>query len=204
MYWWMLKSLSEIKRGLDLYSLPTYLVQIFLRLLFQFLTANVTSPVTELEELCRRSLQFSSVVQSCLTLCNPMDGLQHARPHCPSPHLRVYQTHVHWVSDAIPPSHPLLSPSPPAFNISQHQDLLLWVSSSHQVAKVLERQFQHQSFQWIFRTDFLEDWLVWSPFSPRGSQESSTKPQFKSINSSALSFLLWSNSHIHIWPLEKP
>ena len=96
MYWWMLKSLSEIKRGLDLYSLPTYLVQIFLRLLFQFLTANVTSPVTELEELCRRSLQFSSVVQSCLTFCLRSHGLQHARLPCPSSTPGAYSNSRPW------------------------------------------------------------------------------------------------------------
>ena len=67
----------------------------------------------------------------------------------------LLKTHVHWVSDAIQPSHPLSSPSPPALNLSQHQGLFLWVSSSYQVNKVLEFQFQHQSFQWIFRTDFL-------------------------------------------------
>ena len=65
------------------------------------------------------------------------------------------QTHAHWVCDAIQLSHPLLSPSPPAFNLSQHQGLFQWVSSSQQVAKVLEFQLRHQSFQWIFRTDFL-------------------------------------------------
>ena len=65
------------------------------------------------------------------------------------------QTHVHWVSDAIQPSQPLSSPSPPSFNLSQHQDLFNWVSSLHQVAKVLEFQLRHQSFQWIFRTDLL-------------------------------------------------
>ena len=69
--------------------------------------------------------------------------------------LEFTQTHVHWVSDAIQPSHPLSSPSPPAFKLSQHQGLFKWISSSHQVAKVLEFQLQHQSFQWIFRTDFL-------------------------------------------------
>ena len=69
---------------------------------------------------------------------------------------------VHWVGDATPISHPLLSPSPPTFNLSQHQGLFQWVSSSHQMAKVLAFQLQHQSFQWIFRTNFLEDWLVWS------------------------------------------
>ena len=65
------------------------------------------------------------------------------------------QTHVHWVSDAIQPSHPLSSPSPPALNLSQHQGLFQWVSFSHQVAKVLEFQLQHQSLQWTHRTDLL-------------------------------------------------
>ena len=92
------------------------------------------------------------------------------------------QTHVHQAGDAIWPSHPLSLPSPPAFNLSQHQGLFKWVTSLHQVAKVLEFQLQHQSFQW--RTDFLQDWLLWSPCSPRDSQESSPTPEFKSINSS--------------------
>ena len=99
------------------------------------------------------------------------------------------QTHVRWVGDAIQPSHSLLAPSPPAFNLSQHQGLFQWVSSLHQVNKVLKLQLQHQSFQWILRTDYLWDWLVWSPCSSRDSQESSPKPQFKSINSSTLSLL---------------
>ena len=100
-------------------------------------------------------LQLSSVTQSCLSLCDPMD--------CSTPGLPVHhqlpeltQTHVHWVSDAIQPSHPLLSPFSPAFYLSQHQGLFKWVSSSHQVAKVLQFQLQYQSFQWISRnTDFL-------------------------------------------------
>ena len=99
-------------------------------------------------------VQFSLVAQSCLTHCDPMG--------CSTPGLPVHhqlpeftQTHIHWVSDAIQPSHPLSFPSPPAFNLSQHQGLLKWVSSSHQVAKALKFQLQHQSFQWIFRADFL-------------------------------------------------
>ena len=84
--------------------------------------------------------------------------------------LEFTQTHVHWVGDAIQPSHPLSSPSPSTFNLSQHQGLFQCVCSSHQVAKVLEFQLQHQSFQWIFRTDFLKDGLVGSPCSPRDSQ----------------------------------
>ena len=83
------------------------------------------------------------------------------------------QTHVHWVGDAIQSSHPLSSPSPPAFNLSQHQGLFTWVSFLHQVANILELQLQHQSFQWKSKTDFLYDWLVWSPCCPRDSQESS-------------------------------
>ena len=68
--------------------------------------------------------------------------------------LEFTQTDVHWVGDAIQSSHPLLSPSTPAFNLSQHQGLFQWVSSSHQVAKVMEFQLQHQSLKWIFRNDF--------------------------------------------------
>ena len=63
-----------------------------------------------------------------------------------------------------------LAPSPPAFNLSQHQGLFQWVSTLHRVAKVLEFQLQHESFQWIFKTDFLQDGLVQSPCSPRDSQ----------------------------------
>ena len=83
------------------------------------------------------------------------------------------QTHVHQVSDAIQPSHPLSSPSPLAPNPSQHQGLFQWVNSSYEVAKVLEFQLQRQSFQWTPRTDLLQDGLVGSPCSPRDSQESS-------------------------------
>ena len=88
-------------------------------------------------------IQFSSVTQSGLTICNPMDC---SMPGLPVHHqlLEFVQTCAHWVSDAIQPSHPLSSPSPPAFNISQHWGLFQWVSSSHQVAKVLEFQLQHQ------------------------------------------------------------
>ena len=99
------------------------------------------------------------------------------------------QTHMHQIGNAIQPSHPLLSPSPPALNLSQHQGLFKSVNSSHQVAKVLEFQPQHQTFQCIPRTDLLEDGLAGSPCSPRDSQESFPTPQFKSINSSALNFL---------------
>ena len=84
-------------------------------------------------------------------------GLQHARLPCHHQLPELAQTHV---SDAIQPFHPLSSPSPPAFNLSQHWGLFQWVSSSHQVTKVLEPQLQHQSFQWIFRTDFLSVRLI--------------------------------------------
>ena len=98
--------------------------------------------------------QLSSVAQSCLTLCYLMDC---STPGHPVHHqfLEPTKNHVHHINDAIQPSHPLLSPSPPTFNLSQHQGLFQWVSSSHHVAKVLEFQLQYQSFQWIFRTDFL-------------------------------------------------
>ena len=100
----------------------------------------------------------SLVAQSCLTLCDPMD--------CSTPGFHVHhqlpeltQTHVHWIGDAIQPSHPLSSPSPPTFNLPQHQAVFKWVGYLCQVAKGLEFQLQHQSFQWIFRTDFLSQWF---------------------------------------------
>ena len=114
--------------------------------------------------------QFSSVTQSCPILCNTVECSMSAFP-VHHQLLELAQTHVHWVSDTIQPTHPLLSPSPPALNLSQHQGLFQWVRSSHQVAKVLEFQLQHQYFQWIFRTDFLLDWLVGPPCSPRDAQE---------------------------------
>ena len=90
--------------------------------------------------------QISSVTQSCLTVCDPMDC---SMPGLPVHHqlLESTQTYVHGVGHAIQPSHPLSSPSPPAFSLSQYQGLYQSVSSSHQMAKVLEFQFQHQSFQ---------------------------------------------------------
>ena len=125
-----------------------------------------------------RMVQFSSVTQSCLTLCDPMDC---STPGFPVHHQlpKLVQIHLHWVRDAIQPSHPLSSPFPSTFNLTQHQDLFKWVNSSLQMAKGLEFQLQHQSFQWIFRTDFLENWLVGSPGSTRDSQESSLAPQLK-------------------------
>ena len=137
-----------------------------------------------------QSVQSGSVAQSCVTLCNPMNR---STPGLPVHHQlpESTQTYVHWVSDAIQPSHPLSSPSPShlAFNLSQHQGLFKWVSSSHQVAKVLEFQLQHQSFQWTSKTDLHQDEMVGSPCSSRDSPESSPTPQFKSMNSLALSFL---------------
>ena len=137
-----------------------------------------------------------SVTQARPTLCRPMDC---STPGFPVLHhlLEIAQTHVHWVGDAIQPSRPLSLPSPPALSLSQHQGLFQWVSSSHQVAKVLELQLQHQSFQWIFRTDFLRiDWF--DLLIVQGTQESSLTLQFKSIDSSALRFLMVKLSHSYM------
>ena len=102
--------------------------------------------------VCQLLSWFSrSVMSDCLW----PHGLQHPRLPCPSVVPRVAQDHVHWVNDAIQPSHPLSFPFPPALSLSQHQGLFQRVSPSHQVAKILELLFQHQFFQWIFRTDFL-------------------------------------------------
>ena len=106
------------------------------------------------------SVQFSSVAQSCPTLCDPMNS---STPGLPVHHqLREFtQTHIHRVSDAIQPSHLLSSPSPPAPNPSQHQSLFQWVSSSHEVAKVLEFQLQHHSFQKNTQGWSPSEWTGW-------------------------------------------
>ena len=130
---------------------------------------------------------YWSVAQLSWTLCDPMD--------CSTPGFLVLhclpeftQIHVHWVDDAIQPSHLLSPSSPPAFTLSQCHDPFQWDGSSHHVTEILELQLQHQYFQWIFRVYFLYDWLVWT-CRPRDSQESSLTPQFKSINSLVFSFL---------------
>ena len=122
-----------------------------------FPVSHTTSPSTGNPSTLYFSLVTIFTVQfncSEVSICDPMDCSTPGFPlHHQLPELT--QTHVHWVGNAIQPSHPLSSPSPPTFNLSQHQGLFQWVSSSYQVAKVLEFQLQHQSFQWIFRTDFL-------------------------------------------------
>ena len=147
-------------------------------------------------------IQFSSVAQSCPTLCDPMNCSMPGLPvHLQRPEFT--QIHVHRVSDAIQPSHPLSSPSPPAPNPSQHQSLFQWVNSLHEVAKVLEFQLQHHSFQRNPRVDLLQNGLVGSPCSPRDSQDFSNttvqKHRFFSVQLSSQS-----NSHICTWPLERP
>ena len=146
------------------------------------------------------SVQLSSVTQLCPTLC---DTMNHSMPGLSVHHQlpELAKTHVYWVGDAIQPSHPLLSPSPTALNLSQHQGLFQWVSSLHQVAKILEFQLQHQSFQWILRADFLQDW---SPCKSKRFSRVFSRTTVQSINSSALSLPSQSNSHMHTWPLEKP
>ena len=142
-----------------------------------------------------------SVAQSCLTLCDPMN--------CSMPGFPVLQylselaqTHVHWVGEAIQPSHPLLSPSLYTFNLSQHQGLFKWVSFSHQVVKVSEFQLQHQSFQWIFRTDFfrMDGWISLQSkgLSRVFSNTTVQKHQFFGTQLSSQS-----NSHVQTWLLEK-
>ena len=100
------------------------------------------------------------------------------------------------------PSHPLSSPSPPPFNLSQHQGIFQWVSSLHGVAKVLELQLQ--SFQWIFRADFPEAWPVGSPCSFKGLSRVFSNITVRKHQFFGAQLSLWSNSHIHTWLLEKP
>ena len=154
-------------------------------------------PATDME----LTHQCSSVAQLCPTLCDPMDcSTQGLTVHHQL--LEFIQTHVHWVSDAIQPFHPLSAPSPPAFNLSQHQSLFQRVGSLHQVAKA--------SASASLLPMNIQDWsplglMVGSPCSPRDSQESSPTPQIKRSNSLELSFLYsppltsihdhWKNHH---------
>ena len=153
-----------------------------------------------LGQLSPTEVQFSSLAQSCTTLCDPMDC---GTPGFPVHHqlLEHTQTHAHQVGDIIQTSYPLWSPSPPTFNLSQHQGLFFQgVSSSHQVAKA--------SASASVLPMNIQDWF---PLGLTGlislqfkglSRIFSPTPQFKSILGAQLS--LWSKSHIHIWLLERP
>ena len=130
-------------------------------------------------------------------------GLKHAGLHVHHQLPEFTQTFVHWVSDAIQPSHPLSFPSNPTFNLSQHQGLFKWLSSSHQMAKVLEFQLQHQSFQWIFRTYFLR-LDCWISLRSKGLSRVSSNTIVQKHQFFSAQLSLWSNSLIHRWLREKP
>ena len=148
------------------------------------------------------SVQFSSVAQPCLTLYNPMN---HSTPGLPVHHqfLEFNQTHIHWVSDAIQPFHLLLSHSPPASNHSKHQGIFQWVNSSHEVAKILEFQSQHQSCkEHPGLISFRMDWLDLLEVQATTRVFSNTTVQKHQFFSAQL--FSQANSHIHTRPLEKP
>ena len=145
---------------------------------------------------------FISPFSSVQLLCKPVDC---SMPGFPVDHQLqgLAQTHVHWVSDVIQPSHPLLSPSLPPFYLYQHQGLFQWVSSSHQKAKVLELQLQHQSFQWNIQN--------WFPLGLTGLISLQSKGLSRVFSNTvqkhqffSAQLCLWFNSHIHTWLLEKP
>ena len=123
---------------------------------FWFFSRNLFQVILDSGETCIPPTSYCCflITKLCPTLCDPMNCSTPSFPvlhHLPE----FAQTHVHWVSDAIQPSHPLSSPPPFALSLSQHQGPFQGVSSLHQVAKVLKLQLQHQSFQWLFRTHFL-------------------------------------------------
>ena len=138
--------------------------------IFKFIVINIT-------------VRISLFVVQSLRHTQLFDSLWTAA-HQASPSFTFWSLlkYIHWIDYYIQPSHLLSPSSPPVLNLSQHQGLFQW-GSSHQVAKILEFQLQHQSFQWVFKVDFLQDWLVWSPCCPRDIQESFLTPHFKSINS---------------------
>ena len=144
----------------------------------------------------------SSVAQLCPALCDPMDCSTSDLPvHHQLPELT--QTHVHWVGDSIQPSHPLSSPSPLTFNLSQHQGLFQWISSSHQVAKVLVSA-STSVLPMNIQDWFPLGWTGWISLQSKGLSRvfSNTTVEKHQFFSAQLS--LESNSHIHTWPLEKP
>ena len=144
--------------------------------------------------------QFSSVTHLCPTLCDPMECRTPGFPGYLQPPKRG-QTSVHWVSDAIQPSHRLSSPSPPTLNLSQHWGLFHWVSSSHQVAKILELQLTSPSNEYLGLISFRINWfdlLAVKGLSRVFSSTTIWKHQFFGSQPS-----LWSNSHICTWVLEK-
>ena len=149
------------------------------------------------------SVQFSSVAQSCPSLCDPMNC---SMSDLPGHHqlLEFTQTHVHWVGDAIQPYHPLSSLSPPAFNLSQHQGLFKWVSSSRQVAKALGFQASTSVLPMNTQDWSPLGWTGWISLPSKGlsrvfSMTTVQKHQFFCAQLSSQS-----NSHIHTWWLEKP
>ena len=146
---------------------------------------------------------LSSVAQSCPTFCDPMNRNMPGLPvHHQLP--ESTQTHIHRVSDAIQPSHPLSSPSPPALNPSQHQGLFQWVNSSHEVARVLEFQLKASFLPKKSQGWSPSEWTGWISLQSRGhsrvfSNTTVQKHQFFGAQPSSQS-----NSHIHTWPQEKP
>ena len=143
---------------------------------------------------------------SCSVMSDSATPKDCSMPGLPVHHqlLEHTQTHVHCFGDAIQPSLPLSSPSPPTFNLSHHQGLFKWISSFHQVAKVLEFQFQHQSFQWNPNGLLGSQWTSWISLQSMGLSRvfSNTTVQKHQFFGSQIS--LWSSSHIHTWLLRNP
>ena len=160
--------------------------------------AGKNNPIRTVHSTLSFYASVSSVAQLCQTLSDPMNrsmpglSVHHQLPGST-------QTHVHWVSDTIQPSPPLSSPSPPAFNLSQHQGLFQWVRFSHQVARVLAFQLQHQSLQWTPRT-----WTGWTSLQSKGLSRVFYNTSLQKHQLFGAQLSSQPNSHIHIWPLEKP
>ena len=148
-----------------------------------------------LNSVCIYWVQFSSVAQSCLTLCDPMNR---STPGLPVHHqlLEFSQTHVHWVGNAIQPSHPLSSPSPPALNLSQHQGLFQWVRSSHQVAKALASLLPMNIQGWspLGLTSLIS-------LQSKGLSRVFSSTTVKKHQLFGTQHSLWANYHIHTWLL---
>ena len=149
------------------------------------------------------SVQFSSVAQSCPTLCDPMNRSTPGPPvHHQLPEFT--QTHAHQVGDAIQPSHPLSSPSPPASNPSQYQGLFQWVNSLHEVAKVLGVSASASVLLMNTQDWSHLGWTGWISLQSKGLSRVFSNTTVQKHQSFSTQLSSQSNSHIHTWPLEKP
>ena len=188
-------------------SHPINLGRVFIQKIQENNSTHTLLPIQFWKHLSLNSLiKVTHCCCSAIQSCHPHDPMDCSMPYLFVLHylLTFAEVHVHCIDDAIQPSHPLMPSFPCAVNLSQHHGLFQWVNSSYQIIKILKFQLQNQSFEWVFRINVAQDWLVWSLCCPRDSQESSLAPQFEGISSLVFCFFMVQLSHNHACPLRRP